>query len=1047
MHICIRWLLGLKSFRWKVDVSGGLSVVGSSGRKRACRMGFSFPLGIPKGWNRENLQVFKKRRKEQPVNNPVAAPAAPLPDLVPPVPNAVASPAASGGGRGLRITIGAKLISLIAVLLIGSVSAIVVFSTQLFTEDSTSMIQQMNADKAGSLAIQLREQLEGTTEKMRVMGTILLPESIQTAAARDPLLAEYYVKDKEFVGVYVFQRQVSVLPGSAGPMKAISFSLSPEERAQDADGGKTLAALMGNPDFNPDLVAQGEIQISTLTLSDGSAGVAVSVPFISVPGSRPEENRFSHTVTAVIRQAKFMKAFGESDIITTYLVDRKGKLLAHPEASRVAAAESAADVGVVKLFLEGKANNQQTRYLDPRTQVPMLGAFRVVGFGGLGVVAEVAEAKAFEAAEKVERTSIYLALFVLSLAFFLGYVFSETIARPIRGLVEVARRISAGDFDIALKPRGKDEVANLSLAFNDMAMGLAERDRVKATFNKFHNKEIAEKLLSGEVKLGGERKEATIFFSDVRGFTAMSESMDPEQVVEMLNEYMTCMVSIIRKHNGVVDKYVGDAIMALWGVPVPHPEDTLNAVRACIEMRRKLAELNQLRLSRGQNELRIGMGLNHGVVIAGNIGSDEKMEYTVIGDAVNTASRMESMTKEYGTDLLVPKAVMERVADRFVFERAKDAKVKGKTETLQVFCVKGYVDEQGKAVIVETPYSSYASEKSDKSAADSHGLGPQEPTVSMKVVSPAPEHIAPAVASVIPIQKPRAVGQERTQTLTLEVPVARVANGGTVSATPPTPVPLSPPIVMAPPPPSSSPSLPPSLPPQVRPAVRLVVEKSNPFLTIQTKPDTVAAPPQVEPVEAAELASLPPVIQVVDHPIVGERTPNTELRILEPAEKTVTGFAPVSVTPEISTEQPPPLPITQIPPIVPTSAIPPLPPEPTPVKLPPPLGEPAPASALSPEFATLLMATSPRNEEEHASVLSSEISAETGMDSGPLVMEAQIPGAPVGDASSAPAQISIVPPAILPPARMSPPPTVEKVEEKAAESVELMPLEIMERKD
>ena len=101
-----------------------------------------------------------------------------------------------------------------------------------------------------------------------------------------------------------------------------------------------------------------------------------------------------------------------------------------------------------------------------------------------------------------------------------------------------------------------------------MARGLEERDRVKETFNKFHNKEIAEKLLSGEVKLGGERKEATIFFSDVRGFTAMSETMEPEQVVEMLNEYMTRMVAIVRTHHGIVDKYVGDAIMALWGVPI-----------------------------------------------------------------------------------------------------------------------------------------------------------------------------------------------------------------------------------------------------------------------------------------------------------------------------------------------------------------------------------------------------------------------------------------------------------------------------------------------
>jgi adenylate cyclase len=353
-------------------------------------------------------------------------------------------------------------------------------------------------------------------------------------------------------------------------------------------------------------------------------------------------------------------------------------------------------------------------YVDPQSGEAKLAAFRLVGFGGLGVIAEVAQAKAYEAVKKVIYRSILVASIVLCLSFLAGYLYSGTITWPIRQLAAAAERIANGDFKIELKPRGSDEVADLSLTFNHMALGLEERDRVKATFSKFHNKEIAEKLLSGEVKLGGERREATIFFSDVRGFTAMSESMEPEQVVEMLNEYMTRMVSIIRSHGGVVDKYVGDAIMALWGVPIGGPDDTRNAVRACLAMREELAKLNELRISRGQSALKIGMGLNVGPVIAGNIGSEEKMEYTVIGDAVNTASRFESMTKEYGTDLVVPKAIVDRVNDHFVFEQSHSIKVKGKSVALEVFKVLGYRDETGKEVIIQTPYSSYEAEKSDK---------------------------------------------------------------------------------------------------------------------------------------------------------------------------------------------------------------------------------------------------------------------------------------------------------------------------------------------
>ena len=195
----------------------------------------------------------------------------------------------------------------------------------------------------------------------------------------------------------------------------------------------------------------------------------------------------------------------------------------------------------------------------------------------------------------------------------------------------------------------------------------------------------------------------------------MSESMAPEAVVEMLNEYMTQMVSIIQSYKGVVDKYVGDAIMAIWGVPIQAPYDYQLAVLACLAMRKELNRLNKSRLARGQAALKIGMGLNTGVVIAGNIGSDTKMEYTVIGDAVNLASRIESMTKEYGTDLLISNSVYEQVKEQFVIEQAGSTRVKGKTESIDVYKVLGYYDKKThKPIIIETPYSTYESEKSDK---------------------------------------------------------------------------------------------------------------------------------------------------------------------------------------------------------------------------------------------------------------------------------------------------------------------------------------------
>ncbi|MGK5082613.1 adenylate/guanylate cyclase domain-containing protein [Bdellovibrionota bacterium FG-1] len=608
-----------------------------------------------------------------------------------------------------RLTIGTKLVSLIAVLLLGSVVGLVWVSTRMFTEDNTALIQKMNSDTASSLATRVRDGFEGITNRMRMLGTILVQDSV-TNETRARLKAEFFSKDKDFL-LLAIQRDVD----TASP-QTIAVAGSPDLNSMgDADGAKTLAAALSEKEFSVTRIARGEALVATLRLPDGGLALALGLPFIAAENTK---DRFTHILTAVVRITTFAKAFAESDIITSYMVDHRGRLLAHPDANRASSGESMAQIEIVRQMLEGKFNNGQTRYLDPQTGEARLGAFHLVGFGSLGVVSEVPEAKAFEAAQSVKTKSTYIALIILCLAFLMGYLYSGTITRPIKTLVEAARKISQGDFAIDLKPRSRDEIATLSLAFNDMAKGLEERDRVKETFNKFHNKEIAEKLLSGEVKLGGERKKATIFFSDVRGFTAMSETMEPEQVVEMLNEYMTRMVAIIRAHKGIVDKYVGDAIMAIWGVPLPGEDDAYSAVRACIAMREELSKLNELRISRGQTALKIGMGLNTGSVIAGNIGSNEKMEYTVIGDAVNLASRMESMTKEYGTDFLIPQSIYDEVHSRFVFEKRKSARVKGKAQAIEVYTVAGYIDEAGQEVIVKTPYSSYESEKSDKGVHD-----------------------------------------------------------------------------------------------------------------------------------------------------------------------------------------------------------------------------------------------------------------------------------------------------------------------------------------
>jgi adenylate cyclase len=260
----------------------------------------------------------------------------------------------------------------------------------------------------------------------------------------------------------------------------------------------------------------------------------------------------------------------------------------------------------------------------------------------------------------------------------------------------------------------RDEVGQLGEAFNHMVDGLVERDKVKNMFSKFHGSSVTDDLLKGELQLGGSKKTVTIFFSDIRGFTKFSEGHTPEQVVEMLNEYFRRMVKIINANGGVVDKFIGDAIMAVWGAPNSGIRDAHNAVKACVEMRRSLLELNELRVSRGQTPLMIGMGLHKGEAISGTIGSEERMEYTVIGDTVNQASRIEAATKAFGTDLLLSEGLAISVAEDFILDEAGTVEVKGKSEPLKLFKVRGYYDASRSPIEVRTPYSEFAAEAADK---------------------------------------------------------------------------------------------------------------------------------------------------------------------------------------------------------------------------------------------------------------------------------------------------------------------------------------------
>jgi adenylate cyclase len=318
-----------------------------------------------------------------------------------------------------------------------------------------------------------------------------------------------------------------------------------------------------------------------------------------------------------------------------------------------------------------------------------LKTFRPDGLQRAGMNVEITASRDVTALRDRVRSSLYRTLLGLGagLALVLGFAlrFASRFGSAVRRLSDAADQIGHGKYVVLEPVRTGDELERLGERFNHMVQGLKERDRLRETFGRYVTRQVAEHLMKGNVNLGGELVPVTILFSDIRSFTNISERMEPRVLLDFLNEYFSGMVESVMHHQGVVDKFIGDAIMAVFGAPVPEPDDALRAVRAALEMQARLRKINDAFRARGLPEIKTGIGLHSGQVVAGNIGHVERMEYTVIGDAVNLASRLEGMTKELGCDVVMSEDLYRQVEKDVEAEPLQRIKVKGRDQDVMVY--------------------------------------------------------------------------------------------------------------------------------------------------------------------------------------------------------------------------------------------------------------------------------------------------------------------------------------------------------------------------
>jgi len=261
------------------------------------------------------------------------------------------------------------------------------------------------------------------------------------------------------------------------------------------------------------------------------------------------------------------------------------------------------------------------------------------------------------------------------------------LIRPLKALVGGVAEIARGNFEYRIRKTTNDEIGDLTSAFNVMAKDLKDKVLIEDAFKRYVSHQVADEILKDPdvfaKSLKGTKKRITAFFGDIRGFTPISEQLPPEEVVAFLNFYLTEMTTIIFANEGTIDKFMGDCIMAVFGAPVEHSDDVYRAVKSGVEIQKRIEEMNKQRVTEGKQDIHVGIGINYGEAVVGNIGSTQRLEYTVIGDSVNTAARLQTVAK--GGEIVVSDSVYREVKDHFDFIHMEPVKVKGKARSLKVW--------------------------------------------------------------------------------------------------------------------------------------------------------------------------------------------------------------------------------------------------------------------------------------------------------------------------------------------------------------------------
>jgi adenylate cyclase len=511
-----------------------------------------------------------------------------------------------------------------------------------------------------------------------------------------PQLAGFFMGNEQ--GDFLFTKRFA--DGSIGT-QIIDRSTNPSVRTwtyRDLDGKITEVETTEKPEYDPRQRPWYEGAKDSQALywtdiyiffTDKKPGITASYPILDEKGALMGVIGID---IALDKLSEFLQtqSVGENGLV--FIINDKAEVVAHPETSlamqegeklrplRVSELEVP---WVVRAYEQYEALGEgeftfstgDTRYMASFTPLPD-------SFGKAWQISIVVPEDDFIGTIKqTNQISLLISLIVLLVAMISSVFISRSISRPVALLTAETKKIKDFQLDGYVEISSTiREVQHLSEAISAMRTGLR-------AFQKYVPAELVRQLIkTGEdAKVGGYKRELTILFTDIADFTPRAEKMKPEELMRQLSEYMGELATIIMEQQGTVDKYLGDGLMAFWGAPLPMPDHAYYACRAALLCSAKVNHLNQQWLATGKIPFPTRIGIHTGETLVGNVGSAERLNYTVLGDSVNLASRLEGVNKKYGTEIIVSHATYQKVVDRFEFRYLGDVSLKGKSQKVRVY--------------------------------------------------------------------------------------------------------------------------------------------------------------------------------------------------------------------------------------------------------------------------------------------------------------------------------------------------------------------------